>query len=303
MSTNFEDDERFDGLYLNVAQTTKGIEPLLDTVFGFLRRKTDFFAGPPGSEGEAGMEAAMEKVQQVLSKHAQRYQSSKKKSSGTSAKPTPKPAPKKKAEPPKKKEEEAVIEMGNDGGFDVSAAPETKAPASTPPPAVPAAPASKSAKPEGDTTPDKDETKAPPPVGNGGTVPGKYVWTQTLAEVTLTIPVPDNTRGKDVAVTMTRSKLQAGLRGASTPKIVDGELCKAIIVDDSFWTIEDGNRLVLQLQKSNTMEWWDCIVKGDPGIDVKTIQPENSSLGDLDGETRKTVGTRFQCDCVVLQRP
>lgn len=37
MSTNFVDDERFDGLYLNVAETTRGIEPLLDTVFSFCK--------------------------------------------------------------------------------------------------------------------------------------------------------------------------------------------------------------------------------------------------------------------------
>ena len=35
--SNFEDDERFDGLYLNVAQSTRGIEPLLDTVFSFCK--------------------------------------------------------------------------------------------------------------------------------------------------------------------------------------------------------------------------------------------------------------------------
>ena len=39
------DDERFDGMYLQVAQTIGGIDPLLDSFFGFLRRKTDFFAG------------------------------------------------------------------------------------------------------------------------------------------------------------------------------------------------------------------------------------------------------------------
>lgn len=35
--SNFVDDERFDGMYLNVASTTKGIEPLLDTVFSFCK--------------------------------------------------------------------------------------------------------------------------------------------------------------------------------------------------------------------------------------------------------------------------
>jgi hypothetical protein len=35
--SNFTDDERFDGLYLNVADTARGIEPLLDTVFSFCK--------------------------------------------------------------------------------------------------------------------------------------------------------------------------------------------------------------------------------------------------------------------------
>ena len=64
----------------------------------------------------------------------------------------------------------------------------------------------------------------------------------------------------------------------------------AAICDDSFWTIEDGNRLVLTLQKVNQMEWWNCVCQGEGyEIDVTKIQPENSSLNDLDGETRKTV--------------
>ena len=39
------EDERFDGLFMNVANQAKGIEPLLDNLFSFLRRKTDFFVG------------------------------------------------------------------------------------------------------------------------------------------------------------------------------------------------------------------------------------------------------------------
>lgn len=39
------EDERFDALFLGVAQQSQGIEPLLDSLFAFLRRKTDFFTG------------------------------------------------------------------------------------------------------------------------------------------------------------------------------------------------------------------------------------------------------------------
>lgn len=37
------------------------------------------------------------------------------------------------------------------------------------------------------------------------------------------------------------------------------------------------------------MEWWDGVCVGNPTIDVKKIQPENSKLDELDGETRQTV--------------
>jgi len=122
MSDNkFLDDERFDGLYLNVANTARGIEPLLDTVFSFLRRKTDFFAGPPGS-GDNGTELAIQKVNDVLQKHAQIYVKEKGKKQSSTKKPVPKKP---------KSEEEQVLEMGTDGGFDVSKLSATTAPTSS----------------------------------------------------------------------------------------------------------------------------------------------------------------------------
>ena len=144
-----------------------------------------------------------------------------------------------------------------------------------------------------------EDDKEPPPVGNGGTVDGKYVWTQTLSELSVIVPLPNqNTRGKDLIVVIGKNTLKVALKaaldgGSTTTKgegpIVDNKLYKSIIVDDSFWTIEDGNRLVLTLTKSNQMEWWECVCIGDPTINLQKVQPENSSLNDLDGETRQTV--------------
>jgi len=307
------DDERFDGLYLNVAQQARGIEPLLDTVFSFLRRKTDFFSGPPGS-GDNGTQIAMEKVNEVLQKHAKIYQDQqqqqqKKKKNTKTKKSTKKPVSKTttKTESPamkKKKEDDDIIELGDDG-FDASPPPTEEKVAAKSKSAVEDEKKSEEkvmkdepkkveqmSKAADDNKEDEDNDKeknSPPPLGNGGTVDGKYVWTQTLQEVTVNIPLPDNTRGRDLNVVIGKTNLKAGLKAAAPDFIVNAPLTKPIIMDDSFWTVEDNKVLVIILQKVNQMEWWDSVCVGDPTIDVKTIQPESSKLDDLDGETRQSV--------------
>ena len=330
---DYTNDDRFDGLFLQIAHQTQGIEPLLDTLFSFLRRKSDFFSPPPSSHGSSssnassgggsssssgdeGTEAAIAKVNEVVRKHAQIYLEGKRKEEEKKLKKLKKQkeqaeeAEKKKqqqqqkaAAAAKKTEEEGVIELGEDGGFDISSETMTmkkqsekdenkKGAAST------AAAAQPEEQTNNEETPDKqkeeeneEEDNSPPPIGNGGTIPNKYVWTQTLQELTINIPLPDNTRGRDLNVTISKKHLKVGY--AKKPKsefIVNDELTKPIIVDDSFWTIEDGNRLVLTITKSNQMEWWDApCINDTPKINIQKVQPENSNLNDLDGETRQTV--------------
>ena len=137
---------------------------------------------------------------------------------------------------------------------------------------------------------EEEEDNSPPPICNGGTIDGKYVWTQTLQELTINIPLPENTRGRDLNVVISKKHLKVGFAKTKNEFIVNDDLTKPIIVDDSLWTIEDGNRLVLTLQKSNQMEWWDAPCQNDyPKINIQKVQPENSNLSDLDGETRQTV--------------
>ena len=90
-----------------------------------------------------------------------------------------------------------------------------------------------------------------------------------------------------LAVEIKNKRLKVGIKGQ--PPIIDGELHKRVIVDDSFWTLEDEREIAINLQKDNKMEWWKCVIIGDPEINTAKVQPENSKLGDLDAETRQTV--------------
>jgi hypothetical protein len=309
---DFTNDERFDGLYLNVAQQTRGIDPLLDTVFSFLRRKTDFFNGPNGQ----ATDAAVQKVNQVLIKHVELYKADEEKKNQKikSQKAKKEQQEKKraaKAEAARRKEEESedIIELGADG-FDVSnVSNESDEPNSKPSPSkiskvvkdapindknnVSESKSTSTAKKQDQTEKEEDNDEnsgIEPNKGNGGTIEGKYTWTQTLSELNVTIPIPENTRGRDLHVEIKKQKLTAALKSNLQNPIVDAPLTQSIISDDSFWTVEDGNRLVVNLQKLNQMEWWDSVCKDDDiKIDVKKVQPENSSLNDLDGDTRQTV--------------
>lgn len=297
---SFVDDDRFDGMYMNVAQTARGIEPLLDTVFSFLRRKTDFFAGPPGST-DGDTDVAVSKVNEVLQKHINIYKEEKLKREGEKrkkeelkkAKEEAKRKKEEKEKKEKKKEEEdEVFELGDDG-FDVSSSlpsqPEAAKPEETAAAATTACPPASS--PDDKASKEEDDNE-PPPLGNGGTVPNKYTWTQTLSEVNISTPLPQGTRGRDLSVTITKTALKIALK-KSLPNnyIVNSKFTKPINVDETLWTVEDSNTLNITLQKINTMEWWDSVCADDEEykIDIKKIQPENSSLSDLDGETRQTV--------------
>jgi len=114
-----------------------------------------------------------------------------------------------------------------------------------------------------------------------------YTWTQELGEIDLIVLVPKGTRAKDLDVKIGKKSLSAGLKGQE--KILEGELCKEIKVEDSTWILQDAQTIHIHLEKLNKEEWWENVLTHHPKIDTRKIEPANSKLSDLDGETRGMV--------------
>lgn len=114
-----------------------------------------------------------------------------------------------------------------------------------------------------------------------------YTWKQTIGDVDISVPVPIGTRGKDLIVILSPTKIKVGLKGKDP--ILEGNFSKPIHKDESTWSVEDQKSVEIHLEKVNQMEWWAHVLTHHPKIDTSKINPENSKLSDLDGETRAMV--------------
>eukprot|EP01015_Nassula_variabilis_P031732 TRINITY_DN721_c0_g1_i7.p1 TRINITY_DN721_c0_g1~~TRINITY_DN721_c0_g1_i7.p1 ORF type:complete len:314 (-),score=102.75 TRINITY_DN721_c0_g1_i7:203-1144(-) len=267
-----EGEDKYDQLYFTVMQTAQGAEGFFDSVFSFLRRRTDFF------QSQKQAEDIIVKACQV---HFRKYAEEKKKADD---------AKKAKEEREKQKKEKELGQKEQEKQPEVKQEIKPKAPE----PVIEEIPTTKEGEQkaeEGAKEGEKSgEEKQAPGFGNGGKT-DHYSWTQTLEEVEVFIQVPENLKSKDLVVKIEIERLYVGIKGQ--PPIIDGQFCEKVISEESQWTLEtEKNQKVIHIQLSKwrtSWHWWDCVIKGDPKIDTQKINPEPSNLADLDGETRGTV--------------
>ncbi|XP_026420512.1 protein BOBBER 2-like [Papaver somniferum] len=145
-----------------------------------------------------------------------------------------------------------------------------------------------------DDKPEKEESKTEkeesskrvPNKGNGLDME-TYSWGQSLPEVTISIPVPAETKSKSVICEIKKNHIKVGLK--EQPSIIDVDFCQSVKVDDRFWSIEDNKVISILLTKQNKKDWWKYLVQGDPEMDTQKAKPETTQLSDLDPETRSVV--------------
>lgn len=279
------DPERFDTMLLAMAQQHEGgVKDLLNTIVGFLARKTDFFTGGKGGEWE-------QVVKDTFYVHAKKA-----KDEADKIKREKEEADRRLKGIQQKKEQErmaqdfepaSVTEITDQEAVKIQEDIDKEKKTQTEVGSGDGTPVEPESAAEAEEEDDpKEKGKLKPNAGNGCDLEN-YRWTQTLEEVELRVPLRQVLRPRDLTVIINKKHLIVGIKGQ--PLIIDGELDAEVKIEESTWVLQDGRNLLINLEKVNKMNWWGRLVTTDPEISTRKINPEPSKLSDLDGETRGLV--------------
>lgn len=264
--------DKFDGVLLSIAQECEGgVQEMLDVIFSFLARKTDFYTG--GDDG-----AAEKLVLDKYKKHGKAAWEEVKKKKALNEEADRKRRERREKEERELAESSQIVEVTDEEAKKIEAEEVAKK--------LPSPVPEKKPEEEEEDVDEADKGKMKPNERNGADLE-KYSWGQTLQEIELRVPLNGVFKTKDLTVSIEKKHLKVGVKGQ--PLIIDGDFPKEVKLEESTWVLEDKRSLMINLEKINKMEWWNRLVTTDPEINTKKVQPENSKLGDLDGETRGMV--------------
>lgn len=274
-------DDRFDPLYGQIAQQCGGVLPLLQTFLGFMRRKTDFFYVPPNEEKakEAGFPAG---VAEKMLLSCFREQANLPNPFQTRDEKERKTADKNKAAERTSKEAAPHSESENKGKMSIQ---DNKSATST------AAATANSSKTESETSakavpvsscpwkvPEEQRQKALSTVSTyNGSRTSTFAWSQTLHDVSISLPFKGDTTAKSIAVDLTSQGVTVSEKGGSRGSDrLQFQWFDRVIEDESTWSLEEcrGTKLlVITLEKKREI-WWETAFAnvGDGKIDTTNVR-------------------------------
>lgn len=237
---------RFDDVLTELAGQAGGLDPLFDSFFGFLYRKTDFYVQFENKNASYKMGFPKGEAERMLLKAFRKYEFRNAEpveghSSNTSDT----------SQPSSKKSTTAVVKPVETQ----SAAKQTifKSPAN-----------------------DLDSTTVQTPIGNGG-IGKNYYWTQTLNELNICIDTKPGVKSKQVKCNIAPRSISVQVDNET---LLEGSFEEAIRSTESMWTLcsgdgdgpgyGGGSQIIITLDKIKHT-WWKSVIVGDPEIDTTKV--------------------------------
>ena len=279
------DEEHGDLILSQMAAKLGGVEPLLDAIFGFLHRRTDFYIEfDPAVSPKANMGfpkgAAERLVQRSFRKHsfksyeALQPQGQADRGEDTAIARTDKDVT-------KTASEDSNLAQNPSSSLSASASASASATAT----------ARATAKLSPSTVFQQTAEGKQVPIGNGGIGPN-YYWTQTLQDATMYVDVAEGTRGKDVKCEIKAGEmsLYVSNQQGGEAVVVSGAFEDPIRQDESMWTINispAGSQVVITLEKTKKT-WWKHAIVGHPEIDTNRVD-STQRISEYDEATQATI--------------
>ncbi|EKX53311.1 hypothetical protein GUITHDRAFT_161007 [Guillardia theta CCMP2712] len=257
-------EEEMDALLVNVAQRSGGIEPMLHSIFSFLKRRTDFYhIQKPGDKIGFPAGVAKRMVLQAF-KH---FEDDTELCS------------------PNKEELESRGEriQNNPTSGSLSAA---RSEAKTTPKPTTATTPKTSDMPKVEET---NDTKSSFVCYNGGECE-RYKWSQTLDEIVLYVDCSKSggkLKAKELDCKFGKKNVSISLRQGNSLPILDGELFEEVKHEDVVWHLEESRFLTINLEKKKKT-WWKCALVGDREIDTQRVD-STCKIDDYDEPTQAAI--------------
>ena len=299
-----ESPEQFDGLLMTIIQKAGGIQNYFDAVYGFLYRKTDFFADESRSKNfvDVGYNVWLnkykekaereEKIKKRREEEEKAKKEAEKKDEGTGAEVkeiTPEEyLRRKKLEDENNLKKVEIMEKQRKEERQREEDEKLKA----------------EGKPIPDRKKNEEDDSSKPQKGHvlpnkeKGQTLEKYSWGQMdIKEITINIPVPGNIRGKDLKIECDNKKLYVGIKGQEP--IINCELYAPIKSDSMIWSLEEvkvGKMITIAFDKADPT-WWESVEKNDTvKVDTQKIQPEATSVSDIEDPELKAQVEKMMFD-------